>query len=308
MPQKENKTPEAEDPTKPVPKEGEDLEVTQQATASTGPQEQPTVPLAGPSATTPEQVATQPAQQPTQPQPPQQQVIVKEKKGGGLCNATTCCIGSCVGCLILIVILILLGIFAAPTLSKLLNRVINPGVSIPEVMEVDTEDLKNTLNDVASKEERQTITVTENEFNALLKEKYQNGDADLSLEAVVDFEQDTATVYMKLSEWMPWAVIEISNDENGELSTSSVKVGPIDLTNYIGDTIQKGIDEEETITSAEQLDLTSLFESVLFEDTTNKVTVQEIYFLKDQMEVVVDVPSQGPAVEPQDEFVDNELE
>lgn len=293
--------PKKKDHSQPVPKEEEVTSVPSEGTTATTSH----VPLAGPSqvqseqvATTPETIGTQTVQQaqvatdaaPAQPQvqPQPQQVIIKEKKKGGMCNTTTCCIGSCVGCLILIIALVLLGIFAAPTLSNLLNKALNAGIEIPEVRDVDTTKLEDTLSTIPDQEQQQTLTITEDEFNTLLRKWSETeGETALSLDSRADFEKDTAKILLKLAEWMPWAVIEITNDTDGKLETSSFKLGPLDLTNYFKDTLEQEFQVSGSSSNQLGFDISDLFASVLFKDKTDQVDIQAIYFDKDEMRVTV---------------------
>lgn len=277
--------------SRPVPKEGESTTGVSSTQATQTNTESPTTPLAGLSPAQEQTGTVQPqqvVQQAPPAQTPPQQVVAKEKKGGGMCNTTTCCIASCVGCLLIVVILVLLGIFAAPTLSRLLNQAINPGVNVPEITEVDTTQLEQDLDEAAISEQQQTITVTEDEFNALLGERLQDtGEGSLDFNLRTDFEQDTATFYFKLTEWMPWGTIEIKNDENGNLSTGAIKLGPMDISSYFEDALEQQLESSEQDISTDELDLTSLFAEVLFEGNAEKVTIEGIYFYKDEMKAVV---------------------
>lgn len=281
----------ASDGTKPVPKEGEPTNQQASSTASG----QPTVPLAEsyPTQTAPQGAAPVQNQQTTQPatpppaQEPPQQVVVKEKKRGGMCNKTTCCIGSCVGCLFIIVALVLLAIFAGPTLADILNKAINPGVDVPEVETVDTTEVEDELASVAQADLAQTITISESEFNSLLKQKLSEaGEESFNLDLRTDFEENTAKIYIKLVDWMPWGVIEVTNDEQGQLTTSSLKIGPLDASSFLDETVMQEMEESgDGTTSPESLDMTELLKSLLFEEDANKVTIQEVYFRKNEMEL-----------------------
>lgn len=224
----------------------------------------------------------EPVQQPEtfspQPQPVKEKVIVK-KKGRGFFNKTTCCIGGCGGCLILIVILVLLAIFAAPFVADILNKVVNPDIEIPELMDIDITSLEDEINVSIQEGGAQEIEVSEDEFNVLLHNKIMEGSSedDLSFDMRVDFEDTTAKIFMKFDDWMPWAIFDMKSDETGQIEMTGVKLGPIDIRNVA---TQIQYDESDT----EEFDMTGLIGSSLFREEDD-VTIQGVYFEKDLLRV-----------------------
>jgi hypothetical protein len=201
--------------TQPVPKEMPTQEVNPKLQEAVSPAPQNTV--ATPAV---ESQSQQPVQQVAQS--PQ----ATQKKSSGLkCNATTCLLGSCVGCFVFIIILILLAIFAAPFLSDMLNKVVNQGVEVPEITEVSLDDVNESLKSAVEEGGEQTIEMTESEFNTLIKKRFEEEGSGLSnYDLRVGFEKDLAEVYMKLNDWMPWAVISVTGSENGEIEMSSIGI------------------------------------------------------------------------------------
>lgn len=253
----------------------------QQVVETGGASTQPQVGLAPQHQQTKESVVFQ--------QPSEQKTVSKEKKGKGFCNVTSCFIGSCVGCLVILIVLILLGIFAAPMLAKMLNRVINPGVEVPEVNEVSLDDLNSNIDQILTKSGEQIIIVSEDEFNTLLKQKYGDvTDTAVSMDIRTDLEQDTAQVLIRFVDWMPWAVITVVNDQEGNVSTTSIKLGPIDASSYFNDAIQERIQNEGSDYS-QGMDIPSLFANVIFGDNVNAINVKSINFLKDEVKIAVEI-------------------
>ncbi len=209
-----------------------------------------------------------------------------EKKKKGLINKTTCCIGSCVGCLLILVIIVLLGIFAAPTLSKYLNKLINPGIDAPEVKDVDMTDIDNEINDMLSEAGTQAITITEDEFNQMLKRKYNPGtdEAAINMDVRSDFEENEAKILMKFTKWMPWALVEVSNDSEGKLSTNTMKLGPLDISNFVKGTMEENFEGEDF---SGEINVSSLFVDVVFGDDATRVEVTSIYFGDDEFDMNV---------------------
>lgn len=222
----------------------------------------------------------------TVPETEKRESVKPKKKKKGLINTTTCCIGSCIGCLLLLIAIILLGIFAAPTLSKYLNRIINPGIEAPEVKDVDMTDIDEEISTILSEGGTQSITITEDEFNQMLKRKYNPGtdESSISMDVRTDFEDDEAKILMKFTKWMPWALVEVSNDSEGKLSTNTMKLGPLDISNFVKGTIEENFEEGD---SSGEIDISFLFVGVVFGDDATKVTMDAIYFMDDEFELNV---------------------
>jgi len=219
---------------------------------------------------------------------PEQSKPAKKKKG--CINTTNCCIGSCVGCLLILIALVLIGIFAAPTLSKYLNNLINPGVEVPEVKDVDLTDLDDEIASLMDKAGSQSITVTEDEFNQLLKRKYNSGTEETAFSSDVrtNFRENEAELLMKFTEWMPWALIEVTNDSEGKLTTDSIKLGPVDISNFVKGAMENEFDEGEF---SGNIDMSFLLASIIFGDDINDVSVSAVYFNDDEVKLEVIIAS-----------------
>ncbi|MFC1780558.1 hypothetical protein ACFLY9_02595 [Patescibacteria group bacterium] len=233
---------------------------------------------------TPPAQATQVTQTPpvTTQQPVQPQQTQPKTKKKGFCNMTTCCIGSAAGCFLLIIVLVLLAIFAAPRLADILDRFVNPNVNVPEVSDVSTESLMTKVAEIEAGTGEQTIEVTEEEFNSLLAKQLEEGQSeyDLGVDTRVDFENDSAKMYMKLLDWMPWAVFEMTGDANGTTIITSVTLGPIDIGSYVdGQTTDSFLEEGS--------DASSMLAGYLFGSSSADIKVKETYFYQDKMEMVV---------------------
>lgn len=313
----DDQNPPTKDPSMSVPKEGgndvinksieEPVDPSQQSQSTS---EQPGTPLAGPSPQQSPPIGVQP-QTPTvatetqetpppQPSPPQQPptqeqtrpetVVVEKKKGGCGCNKTTCCIGSCIGCILIIVCLILGIIFAAPTISSLLNKALNPNVNVPELTNVSLESVKSQLEESSKSNQGESVRISEEEFNALIKEK-KDKRSDISEETDIrfDFEKDKAKMFAKFSEWMPWAVIEIVGNDDGTLNVTSIKIGPVDITTQLSSTFESygsslNIDIKET---GNEVDAINLLTGFIFDETTEDVEIEAVYFHENEIELVI---------------------
>jgi len=219
-----------------------------------------------------------------------EQVQVKtEKKKKGLINKNTCCIGSCVGCLLILIALVLLGIFAAPVLSKYLNKMINPGIEVPELKDVDLTDLDNEVSSILDEAGSQTITVSEDEYNQLLKRDYgtYSEEAQLDADFRADFEEDQASLLMKFTKWMPWALVEMTSDSEGQITTDSIKLGPVSIGSYVKKAVEENMEEGQQMSS--EVDMSSLLARVVFDDEIEQVTIEGIYFKDDEIEFDVTI-------------------
>jgi len=225
-------------------------------------------------------------------EPVQTQTVIKEKvvheKSGGGCNKSTCCIVSCLGCVGILVGLILLGVFAAPTLSKLLNKVINPNVNVPEIKDVNIDKLNEEIKNAVGTEGSQTINISEDEFNKLLQVQY-NTNSNIKLDMRADFTKDEIDLMLKFAKWMPWSVIEASNGQEGKVITNSIKLGPIDISKYIKDAVNKQMQEGETNT--QELDISYILASAVFKEDISKITIEKMFFLDDGIDITFYVNS-----------------
>lgn len=317
MQSSDDQNPPTKDPTMSVPKEsGNDAinqnieEPVDSSQQSQGTSEQPGTPLAGPSPQQSTPIGVQP-QTPTvatetqetpppQPPPPQQPptqeqtkpetVVVEKKKGGCGCNKTTCCIGSCIGCILIIVGLILGIIFAAPTISSLLNKALNPNVNVPELTEVSLESVKSHLEESSKSTQGESVRILEDEFNALVKEK-KDKRTDISEETDIrfGFEKDKAEMFVKFTQWMPWAVIEIVGDDDGTLEVTSIKMGPVDITTRFGSTFE---DYESSFNTninemGDEIDAVNLLTGFIFDETTEDVEIEAVYLHENEIELVI---------------------
>jgi len=312
--------------TQPVPKEGSDLGTLPNNQQGAGPTSsssvdaqgrtvQPETPLAGstqqqdmasqpsgaamtqtpPGAEDQQQVSSPQAQvQPSSPppQPPQvQKETVVVKKGGGCgLNKTTCCLGTGGGCILLIIIIILAAIFAAPTVSDLLNKALNAGINVPQIQEMSLETIESKIDTAKASTTDQTVTLSEDEFNALVRQKMQESttEGEQQIDVRFDFEEDTANILIRFYEWMPWGVIEVLSDEEGNLTITSIKLGPIDVSTQVQTSLEQYQQDLPTnVEQPDQIDAASLLSSLLFDAEDGKVQITSVYLHKDQIEFTV---------------------
>jgi len=269
--------------TKPVPKEGDVPEVVtkpDEAKAPEQPKEQPEAqPAAAQAAPAPVESAV------SEPATPVQQIptAAAPEKKGGICNLTTCCIGSCLGCFGLIIVLVIVGIFAAPTMSRMLNNVVNPDVDVPEINSVSVASLNDEVAVITSTSGQHTVIVSEDEFNVLLRDDFADVE-DMELDIRADFQEDIGYLYIKFVDWMPWSIIEYVGDADGGLVMGEVKIGPISVDSYLEDSVRSTYGESE---SYEEFDASSLFLGTVFPE--GGVTLDEIHFLDDEVKMIVTV-------------------
>ncbi len=254
------------------------------------PTQQPVGQTQAPQSQVPAQPAPQqPQQQPPLQQPQQQPPQQKKKNGKGCsfisCNKTTCCLGSCIGCLGTIIAVILLAIFAAPTVGKLLDNFVNSGVTVPEKSTASTADIESELDKAQVSETSQQIKITEDELNALIiKNLKETEEENSTLDVRMDIESGKANIYMRFAEIMPWAVLTAKSDSSGEVKADSIKIGPIDIENRAGELLEsKGVDSQEK----EEIDLKGFFRSMIFGKDSQSVQLQKVYFEKDAITIVV---------------------
>ncbi len=217
----------------------------------------------------------------------EEQNVISNKEGKkkkGCCSLSTCLIGTCSGCLILIIAIVFLVIFAGPSIAEVLDKVINPDIEVPEVKDIDLDKLKNEIDESISGNSQQIIILSEDEFNAMLKQKYR----DMDIRS--DLEKDTAKIFIRFVDCLPWITITITSDDEGEISTSNVKLGTIDVSDYSIDMISKYIQNDNENVSGEIDSL--LFSSVIFRNDIT--TIESIYFLQDEIKVVVDNYNSSP--------------
>lgn len=239
---------------------------------------------------TQQQTPTQPMQSqtaPTQPQPVKEKVIVKEKKGFPIsCNKTTCCFGSCFGCLFVIIALVVLAIFAAPTFGNLLNKLVNAGLTVPEITTTDVSSVGTEIDTLLEEQTEQTLTMSEEELNVLIANNVQQEqEEDSKLDIRADLKNDAADLYIRYSELMPWAVLKTKSSEEGIVTVTSIKLGPIDITNQIGTVLEEQTPDADVV-SEESININALFATLIFGDDAGKVQIKSLHFKEDQIEVV----------------------
>jgi hypothetical protein len=224
-----------------------------------------------------------------QPQnvPPEQvvevQKVVVEKKGGG-CNKTTCCLACCGGCLIFVVVAVLAVIFAGPSVARFLNKVINRGVVVPEVHEVNAQALDLKINTILSKGGEQTVVFSEDEMNTLLKTRVASASNDnTKIDARVKFEKDKTQFFFKMANWMPWAIILIEPTSSGDMSIKSVKIGPVNVTTNVEQFVKnQGLTEGST---SGELDVKGIYSSIIFDDHSDEVKINKIYLYDSEIKL-----------------------
>jgi hypothetical protein len=269
------------DDTKPVPKEDTsktNLPNNTSASTQTISENQPSTVNQPDSANASSDI--QPTPNTPQPTPSAQQPVSDEtpKKKKGFCNFWTCLLAGCGGCFIVVIVLVILAIFAAPFLADSLNKLINSGVDVPEYSEVDVEDKEDQLEQI--KDGKVTkLVLTEDELNTIIKNNRKDSqDATLgAVETLIDLEKDSADVFFKFTDWMPWAILNIEGNDEGTTEFGSMKLGTFD----IGDFAQSQVDDYSSTDANANPFLTSL----IFGGDANSVTVETIYLFDDKIEI-----------------------
>ena len=212
------------------------------------------------------------------------QKVVVDKKGGG-CNKTTCCIACCGGCFIFAVVAVLAVIFAGPSVARFLNKVINRGVVVPEVHEVNAQTLDLKINTILSKNGEQTVIFSEDEVNTLLKTRVASAsNENTKIDARVKFEKDKTQFFFKMADWMPWAIIRIEPTSSGDMSIKSVKIGPLNVTTNVEQFVKNQGLTSEGSTSGE-LDVKSIYSSIIFGDHSSEVKINKIYLYDSEIKL-----------------------
>lgn len=184
---------------------------------------------------------------------------------------------------IISLIIILLFIYAKPKVSAVLNRIVNPQVSVPETSDIDLTDVYARIDLYLSEDREDNLIISEEEFNSIIRDRYMT---DAEFDMRVNFEKGRATFYTRFSAWMPWIITSLKNDVEGIVFTEYIKMGGNDLSSFFKENISEVIGDLEADADDEMYSR-NLFTSIIFPNENQEVVIDEIYFGISEIEIVL---------------------